>query len=334
MEQASTSLAAYLASYGIPGARLGDPATASARRYAIAAADGQYELCVVPAASAQLRLAVADHVAMSGFRRVQRPLQNLYQQRTLSLTEDTVMYVTRDWPEAGLSVSPVDVRRAAENLAQLHRALAGGAVSVAAELVSGRERYGTWERQFRQGAGAFARERVHLLAIPEGADRRLRLDWLSRWEELAERATERLAASGYADFAARAREQREVAWNGYRLGTLCSLRDGRVATRLTADPVFDDSLYDLASLCREIAEAGHADGVRDAIDWYSQIRPLAPEQVWLVQSFAAYPHQALMQLRSWRKAGQGEVSEALAEAPWRRPAELQFSAAEELLAGT
>ncbi|WP_067926539.1 hypothetical protein [Alicyclobacillus shizuokensis] len=322
-------LAAWcLHSFAFPKARLVANTVETSGPCSVAAADGRYQLWTAAKEVAGLRMAVADYAARHGFRRVPRPLSNLYHERLIPVDERTVAYITLDWDAPALEVTPTDVRDAAQNLAHLHAALSGLGETLGQPAVL-RQRYGTWASRFRRGVDALARVRVQLLASDTVTRKRLRSDWLTRWTDLAEQALERLPRMGYDDVAERARRERSVAWNGYRLATLGRLADGRIFTRVVADPVGDDALYDLACLCRDIAESGHADGVEDALAGYHAIRPLSPEQAGLVRAFAVYPHRGIATALGWLSQPGHADDEDLS---WRRTAEAHHNCALRLLA--
>ncbi|WP_067933029.1 hypothetical protein [Alicyclobacillus kakegawensis] len=324
------SAAWCLRSFALPKARLAANTVEANGPCPVVAADGRYQLWMAAKEVAGLRMAVADYAARHGFRGVPRPLCNLYDERLVPVDERTVAYITRDWDAPTLEVTPSDVRDAAQNLAHLHAALSGLGEALGHPAVL-QQRYGTWAARFRRGVDALARVRVQLLASDTVTHKRLRSDWLARWTDLAERAVERLPRMGYGDVAERARRERSVAWNGYRLATLGRLADGRIVTRIVANPVADDALYDLACLCRDIAESGHADGVEDALAGYHAIRPLSPEQAGLVRAFAAYPHRGVATALEWLAEPGRADDEALS---WRRTAEAHHNCAVRLLAET
>ncbi|MCL6631602.1 MAG: hypothetical protein K6T63_03140 [Alicyclobacillus herbarius] len=323
-----TALEDCLRSFPVPRLRLQGDLSAS-DCYVVSAIDGCYELCIAPMESAVLRQTTADWAAASGFRRVQRPLQNLYDERLVPIQEGRVAYLTRAWPGLGLAVTPDDVRLAAENLAFLHSALDGAGARLES-LSTRRPRYGAWLSQFQHGLDFLERTRVHLLGREDLRRDQLQLDWLARWQDLAEQAVERLRQVGYRELAETARQKKSVAWNGYHLNSLRRLPDGQVATLLTADPVLDDALYDLACLCRDVAEAGHAEGVADALTWYHGIHPLSREQAEMVRAFAAYPHLGVRMAKTWSQAGKPEPESTVS---WRKAAESHHDCAQCLLAG-
>ncbi|MCL6517735.1 hypothetical protein [Alicyclobacillus sp.] len=149
--------------------------------------------------------------------------------------------------------------------------------------------------------------------------------WLDRWLDLAERALERLEASGVASRAREGARRRELAWNGMRLQGLVRLGDGRIATLQPLDPVADLTLYDLATLCHDVCLAGHAAGVDDVMDAYGEAIRLDEDERAMVRAFAAFPHHAVSWLRLWRAGGAG------LPADWTATAQAHHRAATALL---
>jgi hypothetical protein len=249
--------------------------------------------------SAQIRQNLTDYLAKREFRRTQRFLRNIYDESTVPLEADSVFYLTDFWQGKPLEVTHADVSAGIANLCLLHQAAEGFAAHCADSVsASGGERYGRWLESLVKGARWLGVEKV--LGRAQAASRSRRFDprWFALWEELADDVIRLFAETGYAHVASRWKERRDIAWNQYRMQNLHMLGDGRLATLQVADPVWDTRLYDLASFCTDLCEAGHAEAVVDAVAEYSQRIPLTAEERRLVLAYAAYPHLALRGLNT------------------------------------
>lgn len=297
-------------------------------RFRVDSSDRSYEGRLVSAASASVRQGLSDYVAQRSFRSTQRFLLNMYHDRVVPLADGDVFYLTDAWQSPSLQVTHDDVRLAVQNLVSLHQAMTGF-LNVQDEPVRPvRKRYGTWQGTFEQGAQWIATERI-LAKSKRGTPGGMEwFDWVSRWEEQAQSAVTSLQDAGYRHLAEASEDNRDLAWNDYRLGNLVQRTAGKLATLQTQDPVGDSSMYDLASVCQEICAAGHADGVEEAIAQYHAERPLSAEQKQVVRSFAAYPHHALTTLRKVRM----DKAVENADFAWRKTAEHHWGAARALLA--
>jgi hypothetical protein len=308
-------------------------------RYLLSGGGRSYEARVTPKSSAWIRREVSDFTANRRFRTTQRFIMNKDRQRFVTVDADRVFYVTDAWEGEPLDVSPQGVQGAVENLIRLHQALSDltyqtlsdtAQKSNDAGISMPQSRYGSWFDALQHAASQFATAR--LLLRSKGlttADARVWYDWLSRWEGQAHEAANALAACGYDDIAKRAKDNGELAWNDYHPGQLRRLPDGRIATLQVKDPVIDNRLYDLASLCQSICSHGHADGVLDAVSKYTAAVKLSPEERRAVMAYAAFPHHASGLLHQARKHGLDGL-----DSNWRRRAELQYDAATRLLSGS
>jgi hypothetical protein len=258
-----------------------------------------YEGRIVTPGSAQIRQNLTDYLANREFRRTQRFVRNIYDESTVPLDAGSVFYLTDFWQGKPLEVTHADLSAGIANLCLLHQAAEGFAEHCADSApASGGDRYGRWLDSLVKGARWLGVEKV--LGRAQAANRSRRFDarWFERWEELADDVIQLFAETGYSHVAGRWRERREIAWNQYRMQHLRVLGDGRLATLQMADPVWDTRLYDLASFCTDLCEAGHAEAVVDAVAEYSQRIPLTAEERRLVLAYAAYPHLALRGLNA------------------------------------
>lgn len=317
----------YVGTYGLTADRT---VPVSLRACRIDTQGGSYEARLATEAAANLRMWVTDYAAHRRFRNTQRFLRNLYFDRTVPVAPGTVFYLTDAWHAPSLQTTPSDVEAAVDNLVQLHGALHRVGNDTPLVAPEGAARYGTWTRALSTGADAFAAERVvgaaRMAAQGPVADDDTGAwrDWLSRWEQLARSSVASLERAGYRDLAAEAAGRKDIAWNGYGLRSLQRLANGRIMTTQPADPQWDDALYDLATLCREICAAGHAAGVVEAIGRYAALLPLTAEQRHMVRAFAAFPHESA----AWVRFHRGMPA---AVPDWRERAARQFRAATALL---
>ncbi|MBX5436577.1 MAG: hypothetical protein IRZ33_05095 [Alicyclobacillaceae bacterium] len=271
---------------------------------------GWYEGRFAQASSAVRRMLVGDHAARRGFRRTQRFLLTFHHERMVPTGNGWVFYLTRAWAGRPLEVTPADVADATDNLVQLHRALDGVADLIRA-AGSPMPPRADWAEAFRRGRDAFAAERALLGQSASGS---AVADWLGRWAEAAEAACTALHAAGYRDWL-RNGGTGAVAWGDYRLAHLRRTRNGRLATLQVGDPVADDPLLDLACLCAEIVQEGHAAGVPETVARYRTQRGISPEAEEFVWAFAAYPHAPLRWLRRCRAEGRPLTAD---QVDWRR----------------
>lgn len=303
--------------------------TVAPGRFRVDGSGRSYEGRILPEPSAVIRQSMGDHLANQSFRTTQRFLLNRYHDRWVSLPNGQVFYLTDAWHAPHLQMTKEDVTLGVSNLVALHEAMDGfidGRDSTAmADATKGR--YGTWEKTLEQGAQWIATERVLGQSRREGLESKPWAEWLSRWEEQAQRAVLALQEAGYKDISKDAENRGEWSWNDYRLENLIQRASGKVVTNQLQDPIRDCALYDLATLCQEICAAGDAEGVNEAISQYSVRRPLTPEHKQLVRSFAAYPHHALVTLRRVRMDKTGSFTNE----DWRTTAERHWSASEVLL---
>jgi hypothetical protein len=306
-------------------------------RYLLSGGSRAYEARIIPKSSAWIRREVSDFTANRRFRTTQRFIANKDQQRFVTVDSDRVFYVTDAWDGEPLDVTPQGVQDAVENLIRLHHALSelnfqrlSDAANNANEsgVSVPQARYGNWLSALKHASSQFATARLLLRSkgLSTSGDAKVWNDWLARWEAQANEAANALAESGYDDIAKQAKVNGEIAWNDYHPGQLRRLPDGRIATLQVKDPVFDNRLYDLASLCQSICSHGHADGVLNAVSQYKGAIKLSPEEQRAVIAYAAFPHHASGLLYQARKHGLDGL-----DSNWRRRAELQHDAASRLL---
>ncbi len=297
-------------------------------RFRVDSAKRSYEGRVVTPGSAHIRQSLTDYLANREFRRTQRFLLNVHHDRVVPIDGDSVFYLTDYWPGTPPEVTHADVSAAIANLCLLHQAAEGFSEQYAATTSQcGGERYGKWQDSLVKGARWLGVEKVLGRAQAERQSRRFDASTLEMWEELAGEVVHLFAETGYSEVAERWKERRDVAWNQYRLEHLRVLDNGRLATLQVADPVWDTRLYDLASFCTGICEAGHAAGVVEAVEQYAERIPLSAEERRLVLAYAAYPHLALRTL--YAREGDWSMTEATARSA--DEVERHYRAARQLL---
>lgn len=283
-----------------------------------------YEAHLSTPSSAAWRMWVGDYAARHRVRALQRFVQNLYDERFVPVGTRT-FYITNAVPGDMLTITPDDIDDAARWLANLHSGLEGAAAG--RNAAAPKPRYGAWQ-------GALTAGRAELASV--GSQRQvgaaastIEAQWGDRWRSLADAVIGQLDAGSYAQAAQAAARKTEVAWNGFRLNRLRRAPTGRVSGQQLSDPVLDNSVYDLATLCQEVCEAGQADGVEEAIEVYAQVRPLTAAERRSVVAYAAFPHVALATVRQLRQR-QGEQDDGLYEELLKR-SEQHYRAAQRLL---
>jgi hypothetical protein len=298
-------------------------------RFRVDSSTRTFEGRVVSHDSAIVRQSLCDYLAQRKFRSTQRPLLNLYHDRLIVVDDVQSFHLTDGWYAPALQVTHDDLLLAVRNLAFLHNAISDYGKRVGSTGVPVKKRTGMWEKTLEQGMQWIATERVLADSKRQQPDGAQWYDWLSRWQEQAQQSLDALRRGGYSLIVEASRNNDEMAWNGYRLENLIQRPSGKVVTLQIQDPVFDSTIYDLATLCQEVCEAGHADGVEEAISIYADERPLCLEEKQVIRSFAAFPHYALTTLRKVRM----DKEPVKGDGVWQQSAMRQWSAAKALLSG-
>jgi len=267
-----------------------------------------YEARCVSQSSASFRMSVADYAATRGFRRTQRFLLNIYHERVIPITAKKHLYVTHAFQADPFGTTEEECLVVASNLAQLHAALEGGIEVLPPALLralSSQLRYGSWIQTMQQARFGLEHElkawnlssNMNKQAEGQAASSRVHRDWLRQFIEQSLHVENCLISANYKERWTLAKARQTIAWNAYRMSTVRPLASGTIATLQPGDPVLDDELYDLATLCQDICRYGDVTKVKSVLDGYQHIRPLSQAALQAVVAYAAFPQVALAAVR-------------------------------------
>ncbi|QQE77020.1 hypothetical protein [Alicyclobacillus sp. SO9] len=295
------------------------------KRVQLKGRQGRFEAVLASVNEAAVKRTAGDLLAHQGQRLVQRHLKNVYQERARRVNEGRVMYVSNVFEGRPLQVTPYDVLQAGENLGLLHTALAEGRAELQPYRNVMHNRLGSWIESLKSAQELFVTERTFARDRVRRQDTKAWSDLVDSWIDVSGRAVELLEKQGYNEWSAS--KPGGIAWNGYRLSSLLRLPDGRMAVNQVSAPVRDTPLYDLASLCLDVSESGHVDGVMEAMDAYALHQPIDEDEKTMVLAFVAFPHQGLRMLHGVR-TGRVNLS---SDSAWKRRMEQQKSVSNRLL---
>lgn len=289
------NLSGYLTLYGIHDARI---QALGPNRFYIDGPNAVCEAKLVHPTSAALRLSLTDALARFKFRETQRFLNNLYDERIVSIDSSTALYVTDTWSTEVDWSDATHIREAVTQLARLHAAIAQCSPRLLETYKTNLQcGYGVWVSRLKGKISILETERMR--ASTQGS--RDVLDWLAPSLALAHQVVAALLNSeDYLMISREAESAFELAFGHVTRGTFAKTSQGKMRMFQFGDPVLDSPLLDLATLCADLCAFGHTEELHAAIEGYHAILPVSKSARRVVQLYAVFPHRLVTMARQLR----------------------------------